>query len=32
MYSCSTYSVDLVVGSFADGFVVDVVAGASSFL
>ena len=32
MYSCLTYSVDLVVESFADGFVVDDVVAASSFL
>ena len=33
MYSCLTYSVDLVVESFADCFVVDdvVAVGASSF-
>ena len=33
MYNCLTYSVDLVVGSFVDGFVVGDVgaAGASSF-
>ena len=31
MYSCSTYSVDLVVESFADCFVVDDVVAASSF-
>ena len=33
MYSCLTYSVDLVAESFADCFVVDdaVAAGASSF-
>ena len=32
MCSCLTYSVDLVVESFADGFVVDDVVAASSFL
>ena len=32
MYSCLTCSVDLAVGSFADGFVVADVVAASSFL